>query len=237
LTGTALAHLRKADCWQTYAQALIDGLTVRQAARACGVHKNTAFLWRQRFLRATAEHRDRHESGIVEPDETFFLESFKGQRHLLRPPRRRGGVGATRGTGQDRIPVLVVRDRAGHTADFQLARLDAAHVQEVLLPLIDREAVLCTDGASVYATFARASGITHCVVHARPGQRVREGALHIQNVNAYHGRLKNWIARFHGVASNYLVNYRGGDACLSGIGSPSCLPIACKKSWGALRNT
>jgi hypothetical protein len=133
--------------------------------------------------------------------------------------------------------VLVVRDRAGHTADFQLARLDAAHVQEVLLPLIDREAVLCTDGASVYATFARASGITHCVVHARPGQRVREGALHIQNVNAYHGRLKNWIARFHGVASNYLVNYRGGDACLSGIGSPSCLPIACKKSWGALRNT
>ena len=226
LTGTALAHLRKTECWQTYAQALIDGLTVRQAARACGVHKNTAFLWRQRFLRAAAGHRDRHESGIVEADETFFLESFKGQRHLLRPARRRGGVGATRGTGQDQIPVLVVRDRAGHTADFQLAKLDAAHVQEALLPLIDREAVLCTDGASVYAAFARASGITHCVVHPRPGQRVREGALHIQNVNAYHGRLKNWMARFHGVATKYLVNYLGWRRMLERY-RQSILPAHC----------
>jgi hypothetical protein len=128
LIGTALAHLRKADRWQTYAQALIDGLTVRQAARACGVHKNTAFLWRQRFLCAAAGHCDTRESGIVKADETFFLESRRSQRHLLWPARRRGGIGATRGTGPDQIPVLVVRDRAGHTADFQLDKLDAAHV-------------------------------------------------------------------------------------------------------------
>lgn len=38
-------------------------------------------------------------------------------------------------------------------------------------------------------------------------ERVREGAFHIQNVNAYHSRLKNWMARFHGVATSYLVNY------------------------------
>lgn len=123
-----MAHLRKADRWQTYAQALIDGLTVRQAARACGVHKNTAFLWRQRFLCAAAGHCDTRESGIVKADETFFLESRRSQRHLLWPARRRGGIGATRGTGPDQIPVLVVRDRAGHTADFQLDKLDAAHV-------------------------------------------------------------------------------------------------------------
>ena len=209
LTATPLAHLRKADCWSAYAQALIDGLSVRQAARSCGISKNTAFLWRHRFLEAAAVHRDGHESGIVEADETFFLESFKGQRRLPRPARKRGGVGATRGTGKDQIPVMVVRDREGHTADFKLERLNALHVREVLFPLIDRESVLCTDGASVYAAFARECGITHQVVQAKPGRRIRGGAFHIQNVNAYHSRLKNWMARFHGVATKYLVNYLG----------------------------
>jgi transposase-like protein len=209
LTATPLAHLRKADRWSDYAQALIDGLTVRQAAQDCGISKNTAFLWRHRFLEAVAEHRADHENGIVEADETFFLESFKGQRRLPRPARKRGGVGVTRGTGKDQIPVMVVRDREGHTADFKLERLDALHVQDALLSLIDQESVLCTDGAAVYAAFARNCGITHQVVHAQPGQRVREGAFHIQNVNAYHSRLKSWMARFHGVATKYLVNYLG----------------------------
>jgi hypothetical protein len=35
------------------------------------------------------------------------------------------------------------------------------------------------------------------------------GAWHIQNVNAYHGRLKTWMRRFNGVATSYLENYLG----------------------------
>ena len=31
--------------------------------------------------------------------------------------------------------------------------------------------------------------------------------LHINNVNAYHGRLKEWMQRFHGVATKNLPNY------------------------------
>ena len=96
---------------------------------------------------------------------------------------------------------MVVRDRNGHTADFQLAKLDAEHVCAALMPLVAKESVLCSDGAAVYASFARKSGITHKVVYARPGLRVQEAAFHIQNVNAYHGRLKGWIARFHGEAN------------------------------------
>jgi hypothetical protein len=46
-------------------------------------------------------------------------------------------------------------------------------------------------------------------VYARPGLRDRKAAFHIQNVNAYHSRLKVWIVRFHGIATKYLVNYLG----------------------------
>ena len=90
LSGTPLARLRHKDCWATYAQALIEGLTVRQAAARCGVDKNTSFRWRHRFLTHPAQAKALKLSGIAEADETYFPLSFKGQRHLPRPARRRG---------------------------------------------------------------------------------------------------------------------------------------------------
>ncbi|TCP06896.1 ISXO2 transposase-like protein, partial [Crenobacter luteus] len=173
------------------------------------LHKILHTLVLRYGVKSTARHQATREWGVVEVDETFFLESFKGQRQLPRPPRQRGGHGATRGTGQDQIPVTVVRDREGHAADFKLDKLDARHVQAALQPLIDREAVLCTDGAAVCRAFARQQGITHEVVQAKAGKRVRAGAFPIQHANAYHSRLKTWMGRFHGVATKYLVNYLG----------------------------
>jgi len=207
LTGTPLARLRKRELWFNYARSLIEAKTIRKVAVECGIDKNTAFRWRHRFLQATAGHRAHHEHGIIEADETFFLESFKGQRELPRPARRRGGVGKTRGTGPEQIPVLVVKDRNGATADFIIEKLDAAHISTVLKPLVDPDACLCTDGASVYKSFTAAEGIEHQVI-ASHGPRAR-GAFHIQNVNAYDSRLKNWMIRFHGVATKYLANYLG----------------------------
>jgi hypothetical protein len=37
--------------------------------------------------------------------------------------------------------------------------------------------------------------------------RVYRGIFHIQNMNAYHSRLKRWIRHFNGVSSKYLDNY------------------------------
>jgi hypothetical protein len=97
--------------------------------------------------------------------------------------------------------------RSGATADFILEKLDAAHVGKVLISLIDPEAILCTGGAAVYATFVRAEGITYQALPTL-GPRVR-GIFHIQHVNAYDSRLKNWMRRFNGVATKYLSHYLG----------------------------
>jgi len=71
-----------------------------------------------------SQHQVTHEQAIIEADETFFLEEFKGQRELNRPARQRGGVGRTRGTGADQIPVLIVRDRHLATANFILKQVN-----------------------------------------------------------------------------------------------------------------
>ena len=183
----------------------------------CGVSKNTAFLCRHSFLRSMVTHQATREEGIVEVDETFFLESFKGLRGLSRPAWHRGGKGRNRGTGPDHIPVMVVQDRVGHHADFQLEKINALAVIAVLKPLVSKDAVLCSDGAGVYASFSKEQGVTHQVVHNRQGERV-VGAYHIQHVNGYHHRVQEWMERFHGVATHYLKNYLGWRRMLERYG-------------------
>ena len=58
------------------------------------------------------------------------------------------------------------------------------------------------------AAAARELRVQHEPLNLHAGERVR-GPWHIQNVNSYHGRLKSWIARFRGVATDYLENYLG----------------------------
>ncbi len=42
--------------------------------------------------------------------------------------------------------------------------------------------------------------------------------FHLNNVNAYHRRLKEWLRRFHGVATKNLPNYLGWRRTLEALG-------------------
>src|SRR5271168_2753839 len=109
LTKT-MAHLRKKDRWLDHARAMIEGKSLAKTAKLCGVHPTTAFRWRHRFLRAPASDKPRSLRGIVEADENFVLESFKGRwSNLPRKARKRGGTARHAGLYQDNIPILVAR--------------------------------------------------------------------------------------------------------------------------------
>jgi len=208
LTGTPLARLRKRSAWKAYAQALADGVSVRKAAAQCGVSVPTSFRWRHRFLKRPKDIKAKTVTGIAEADETFFLKSFKGARKLDQPPRKRGGKASKPGLSDEQVPVLVLRDRSGATSDAVLENLQAASIHEALKPLTGSDAVLVSDGADAYASFAAQAGIGHVGLVTSRGER-RRGVFHIQNVNAYHSRLKTWMRRFNGVATKYLASYLG----------------------------
>lgn len=210
LTGTPLAHLRHKALWLQQADELVAGHSVRQCATALGVHRNTAFRWRHRFLAWPRQTQAAHLSGIAEADETYFLASAKGCKHgLNRPPRQRGGRAAQRGLSAEQIPVLICRDRTGQTADFILDKADAPHMSQALKPLIAPDSILCSDGSKALASTARTLGLSHRPVNLAAGVRCIAGVYHVQNVNAYDSRLKEWMRRFHGVATDYLANYLG----------------------------
>ena len=121
LTRTPLAKLRMRERWGEQAGAMIDGVSLAKAAQRCGVHYTTAFRWRHRFLAALSGDKPKTLSGIVESDETFILESFKGKRSALpREARQRGAASAKRDLSAEQIPIIVARDRHGATIDAVL---------------------------------------------------------------------------------------------------------------------
>src|ERR1700735_1915301 len=233
LTKTPMAHLRKKEKWLDHARAMIEGKSLAKTAQLCGVHPTTAFRWRHRFLRAPASDKPRGLRGIVEADETFILESFKGRwSDLPRKARKRGGTARHAGLYQDNIPILVARDRNGATFDAILAQVDGASVGLALAGVVTQGNHVIGDGGKAIATFARRAGIPFPVV-AAPGKPTPAAPhLHINNVNAYHGRLKQWLARFNGVATKNLPNYLGWRRALEAWGGQIAPP-----SWiqGALR--
>ena len=221
LTGTPLARLRLKGKWLDYLEALRASRPVRAAAAGIKVHRNTAFRWRHRFLDRVKEDRPARLSGIVEADEMFILESQKGSRKLDRPARKRGGVAGRRGISRELDCILVARDRNKQTIDAVTGRgaISKAQLERHLLPFLDRDVLLVTDANAAYRAFSRAHGIAHQAVNVSAGERVRQGAhgaIHVQNVSGYHGRLREWLLPFHGVASRYLPNYLGWRRMLDG---------------------
>ncbi len=208
LTGTSLARLRHKGKWLEQTRALADGLTVHRAAAFLGVAPSTAFRWRHRFLGVPKGVKPASLAGVAEMDETYFLESFKGRKVIGRAPRKRGGRAAKRGTSREQIPVLVARDRSGVTTDYVLTDTRKAAIVALLRPLLPADAVVCSDGAGSIGQAAKELGLEHHAILTTSGRHA-VGAWHIQNVNAYHSRLKTWVRRFYGVATYYLENYLG----------------------------
>jgi hypothetical protein len=90
-------------------------------------------------------------------------------------------------------------------------------------------------------SFARKAEIPCCILPKPGGLRPEAPNLHINNVNAYHGRLKEWLRPFHSVATKYLDRYLGWrrtieavgndpapqDWLRSALGIPVCQPRLC----------
>ena len=115
-----------------FEECLRDRPTPHQSAERCGISYRTAFLWRHRFL--DKERQGTSLRGIVEMDETCFLESCKADRSLLerRLPRERGGNCGRRGLGPEQRPLLTAVSRGGPFYAATLASTAAADIAPVM---------------------------------------------------------------------------------------------------------
>jgi len=216
LCKTSLARLRHKDIWLDYSQELINGTSIRASAEHCHVETTTTFRWRHRMLQIPSISKAKEVHGIVEFDETYFLESQKGNHLLSRPSRKRGGSATQRGISSEQIAVLIVRDRNGNTTDSILEKSNQYTIAEVILPIIDHDVLLCSDKKPSYKAFAKNNHLRLETINISHKEYTR-GIIHVQNVNAYDSRLKEWMRHFHGVATCHLESYLGWMRVIDGM--------------------
>ena len=152
------------------------------------------------------DHNTLKIKNIIKVDETYVLESRKGERNLDRKARRRGGKASKRGLSDEQLPILFAVDRSGTTTCSVLSSVTGDNVQAVLEPRIDDDIILVTDGNNIYPPCAKSLGIKHEALNLSAGERKR-GAFNISRVNNRHSLFKDFLHRFRGVSSKYLGNY------------------------------
>lgn len=210
MTASPLSGTRYPDKWLKFIKYMLDGLTLPKIANRLGIHVSTAFYWRHKVLFALRSLGHDSLTGIVESDETFFLESLKGRKPVtFRKPRKRGGVAKLRGISKEQVCVVVAIDRQGDIVSQNAGRgrITATEIDAVLGSRLLPGSLLCTDSARNYIAFAKMKGLHHEMVNVHKSIYVRRGIYHIQHVNSYHQRLKQWMLRFKGVSTKYLDNY------------------------------
>ncbi len=206
LTGTPLARLKRKGHWLDYSECLRDSLTIRAAAAKCNISVDTSFRWRHRFLINAQKIKASALCGIVEANEIAFLHSNKGQKNTDRPPRKRGATKTIQETDKH-VSFLISRDRNKFTFDKIIEKISTYELHNALDKLVDSDVLFCCDNKKIYKNFAKDRSLRHGFVNISKGEFIKKDVVHIENIRSYCDRMKQWMERFHGVATSYLNSY------------------------------
>lgn len=218
LSNSAISGTHFPEKWPKFVGCMVEGISVAKTAKKIGVSVPTAFAWRHKLLRKFEKDAETKLQGIVEADETFFLFSQKGSRGIkgTRKPRKRGGKAKTAGISDDQVPVIAGCDRHGNVilGVAGRGRISMADIETVMNEHINDDITLCTDGHSSFKAYAKTYQFSYVGLNISQGKRIMKKKYHIQNVNNFHSRLKQWMHRFNGVSTKYLQNYMNWFALL-----------------------
>jgi len=228
-SGTPLARVHRPDLVMALARDMIAAprpMSCRRAAEVLGASRHSTWRWRMAIIGALTPEPDNALAGIVEADEAHQRESRKGSREWVRhrqdpathpaPPRLRWRAYRRRGGSEAAPPggwrawenkLLAATDRAGHRAVEAIADAGQTAISGALLPVMARDAVLCTDGHATYERIAKDECIPHFALNAGRRSKRTPRSHHINTVNALIGRFRSFMQPFCGPASKNLSAY------------------------------
>jgi len=194
------------NLWKRYIKEMFEGKSIKKIADELCICIQTSFNWRHKIMSVIEKKfNDDVLEGIVEADETLVLVSHKGTHIEGVTPRKRGGKANFRGISHEQQGVLVAVDRNKNVVSrvYGNGKITSQDVKSILSNRIENKSVLVTDGCTAYNDFARENGLEMVkLVKAH-----KKGIYHINNVNNYHSKFKEFMIKFHGVATKYLNRY------------------------------
>jgi transposase-like protein len=186
---------------------IVDGHPVRKTAARTDIAVQKASRWRHKFLTFHKQQEPSALSSSVEVDETSFLVHYKCRRKVLPHSPKRCKGKAKDGSGVEKSAVTAAVQRGTQIAFDQVLDLTTGAARiKALRPVLRADAVLSTDSNASLLTLAQELQIKSGFVVS---QNHGKGSWHVQNANRYYTSLESTMARFRGVATQYLANYLG----------------------------
>ena len=127
---------------------------------------------RHRVLDAIRNYQGIGEvSGVVEMDETFLPESFKGNHKksgfkMPRNSRKRGKEIKKRGISKEQVCISTAIDR-GNNIILEMVtkgRIKTNDLERLYIGHLDRGSVICTDSHKSYIKFAKDNASEHIMI-------------------------------------------------------------------------
>ena len=208
-TNTIFYYSKKnINVWREYIELFSQGLSLRKIVAEMDnkINLKTAFYWRHKILEVM-KNFDNHDKldGIVEADETYFNESQKGNKNITnRKPRKRGFSSENRivGLSHNKVCVLTALDRQKHSFNKPVGYGKVCKEQVAILQhRIKDNSILITDGDKSYKV------LKDIKLKQLKFGKVQSKVYHLNNINNFHSKLKQFMSRFNGVATKYLDNY------------------------------
>lgn len=211
-TSKSVMHNTHKDTstWMKYLKCIHDGFSLRKTAKECSISIRTAFMWRHKILDAVSSIHEKTTTlkGVIESDETYFRVSYKGSRHLPKgyKARRNGQKSSKRGLSKELVCVPCALDRHHNVISkaCNLGKTSTKALKKFFENMVEKNSIFVTDSELSYRKFASQNNFK--LIQIESGKH-KNGIYHINNINAYHSNLKNFVYKFRGMSTKYLNNY------------------------------
>lgn len=182
---------------------------LKQTAADIDISEQSVFLNRHKILCALSkliELEEQQLCGTIEIDETYELESQKGNRNLKRKARHRGGPSAYRGISHEQICIVTTTDRNGQEIfkAVGFGKPTTSSIQENISKALVKDSIIYADGAQCYDKVAREKS---CKLVCLKTHKSYNKVEHLNTVNSIHSMIKKKLANYRGVATKYLNRY------------------------------
>lgn len=221
-SGTVLEGTKKPfETWIRFINCMLDDNTLSQCAEKCGIHINTAFLWRHKILAASQEqNKDQVLEGNIQIDETYFRESYKGNHSnnktfvWTRSAYERGSNSKAdkssirkRGLSSEQVcvPCAITSSRLTIAKVCKLGSASVKGLMSVFENHIAEGSTIISDCYKSYPAFARNIKASLCQIDDKTPF---DKEFNIQRVNYMHSAMKRQFNNLYkGVSTKYLNYY------------------------------
>lgn len=211
-TNTLMAHSHYGQSvWMDFIRDTLYAEALDNSSEKFGFSHQTAFNMRHKVLMALQDMLIQQPvslSGIVELDETFVLDCYKGipvPENTGRKARKHGAKAAKRGISNEYIAICTGIQRDGGTIakTANRAKPSSDELEAVFSGHIAENTLILTDGLRSYNVLETLAG---CTVVDVKNEGCR-GMFHLNTVNSLHSYIKETYVHYRGVATKYINRY------------------------------